>query len=604
MSRDTKGRRKGYKRLFDIGMEIEQSGRLMGSTDSRNPPSWLNAVGGHSYHLDGSGPMEFSLTPAKKNTASLFKTFADGVPLHSRWKWHNEIPYGSGSGGSGCGSHIHFGTKQSVNADVRGDSLSQITIFYNTAITILPFCTKWFSWGNGNRLRSSWQSWCGISGLDRYTQSTIKRKLSMSRGSREGTYGDRYAGRGYMIWNRRTKDKCTLELRVNEGMPQWSLPFVDVFTMIAQKHIEAGDSPKIINHRALMQRLHNDIGRNYRIQDILDDSIEFAEGRELLAPVPHIIGEKFPRVMTVREFLHLIDRVAYWIFAYSSRKLYTKQLRFRALGGDPTMLPIGMAWEPWNYTVKDLFRGSGQDMPSKAWIRDNFPKVVKRTHTPFAHVRMGENRIPEESEDTEVRDDIVVHMNEEESEEPRRLRELIDMFGVEPETELTGLDLSHGDTDSQHIVLQVEVDDDTVHERMLERVNAEAGRLSADDTNHLVGCDNHNVLDHRCDACITIHDVYTANGYACIICVGESISHSATFNSNLQGSVYTCHHGNVNMRFTASTQNNIGCQECTVSFHRVWHRDSVDEQGSGCSQCILRVYNYLMDTILPIMRRG
>ena len=102
VSRDSKGREKGYKRLFDLGMEIEQAGELMNTNNPSNPstpswlsnrtstPSWLNDFGGTGWHSDGSGPMEFSTPIARKNTASLFKRFSDCVPPNMRWKWHGE----------------------------------------------------------------------------------------------------------------------------------------------------------------------------------------------------------------------------------------------------------------------------------------------------------------------------------------------------------------------------------------------------------------------------------------------------------------------------------------------------------------------------------
>lgn len=569
VNRDTRGRVKGYKRLFDIGMEIEQAGELMNTGDRfsggrSSTPTWLRNVGGHGWHSDGSGPMEFSLPVAQKNLASMFVKFAEGVPAANRWKWHNTIPRGNTRAGSGCGSHIHFGTKQGVNQDASGDSLSQITIFYNTAVSFLPFATKWYSWGANDTMRDHWARWCSISGLQRLAPDSVQRELRKRQGSRGS-----YSSAGFMIWNKRSKAKCTLELRVNEAMPQWALAFTDVFLLIANRHIEIGDSPKLKNHRRTMERIHNDITHNGKIHDMLDEYMEFYAGRELRTPVPHIIGEKFPTRMKVREFLQLIDRIAYWVFAYSSRKYYTKQLRFRALGGDVSRLPVQMAWEPWKYTIRQLFEGTGQSMPTPAKIKEMFPKVVKRTHTPFAHVRMGENRLPaqEEGQDTEAELEAVDPQDD-------SLRDLIDLYGTNREE-----------------FVEVEFDE------LREQVRASIDTDYNSGTNVLLGCNQHRrQLSHSCENCLSLHNIITSYGVVCTECVSQETLQLETRR------VYTCHHQETNIVFSQVTQEISGCQQCTRAFHQEQHTDSLDTDGSGCSTCLVKMYQYLLNIVLPIVR--
>ncbi len=578
VSRDTRGRVKGYKRLFDVGMEIEQSGESMGYTSSFRSPTWLEAVGGSGWIHDGSGPMEFSLTPAKKNLASMFKRFADGIPVEKRWEWKNAIPYGHNRSGSGCGSHIHFGTKQRVRDDVDGKSLAQITIFYNTAVTLLPFCTKWFSWGGGNKLRMSWSQWAGISGLQRYSQETVRSRLSMSRG-REGSYSNRYGGRGFMLWNRRTKDKCTVELRVNEAMPQWCLPFVDVFLDMTNMHIKDGDSPKLKNHRSTMEKIHNDLKRNNKLTDTLDDYIEFYEGRELLAPKTHIIGKKFPRRMKVREFIHLIDRVCYWVFAYSSRKLYRNQLRFRALGGDPSRLPKSLAWEPWNYTVEQMFQRSGQTMPTGAWIRENFPKVVKRTHTPSAHVRLGDNRLPVVEEETVP----VIVEPEPEPEPVDTLHDLIDRYGTDV-TELS-----------------------TVSDPRM-NVTIELDGYGLETPNIFRGCTSHRAaLRHACEDCLEAHNVLTGKGYPCAYCIDKTASRALDMGLTATAD-YTCHHGELVMRarLTSTAMDTVqltgdGCMQCMRATHNHSGCEYAVGTGDRCVSCMSKTYVYLRRVNILVM---
>jgi len=574
---DTRGRVKGYKRLFDVGMEIEQAGELINAgvyENRRSIPSWLGAVGGTGWHADGSGPMEFSLPVAQKNLASLFVRFAEGVPPDKRWEWHNQIPHGNLREGSGCGSHIHFGTKQRVDQDMNGDSLSQITIFYNTAVTMLPFTTKWFSWGRNDTLRSSWAIWCSMGGLQRLSPSSISRQLRMRRGSRGS-----YSSAGFIIWNRQTKDKCTMELRVNEAMPQWSLAFTDVFLLIANKHIEVGDSPKLKNSRSIMRKLQSDIERNGKIHDMLEEYIEFYGGRELRAPVPHIIREKFPRRMKVKEFLHLIDRVCYWVFAYSSRKYYTKQLRFRALGGDPTRLPLEMMWEPWKFTVKQLFQGAGQVIPSPSEIKQMFPKVVKRTHTPFAHVRLGEDRLPTNDEEQETG-----AIAPESIEQVDSLRDLIDMFRAENEVS--------EEEEFNEIIERARI-------KLLERVRLFGGDYTQGE--FISGCNLHRrFISHSCTDCLLVHDVITGNGIVCEVCAAQDRVLLGIEISR----VYNCHHGTRNMIYRRSTQEIAGCQDCARAFHQEQHRDSVDSDGRGCTVCLLKTYNYLLNKVLPIVRRN
>lgn len=577
VSRDTKGRVKGYKRLFDVGMEIEQAGELMNTNAGRGgyshegsrraSPTWLRAVGGTAWHSDGSGPMEFSLPVANKNLASLFVKFAEGVPPENRWNWHNSIPRGSERSGSGCGSHIHFGTKQGVNADASGDSLSQITIFYNTAVSFLPFCTKWYSWGRDDKLRDHWARWCSISGLQRLAPDSVHRELRKRQGSRGS-----YSSAGFMIWNKRTKAKCTLELRVNEAMPQWSLAFTDMFLLIANRHIEIGDSPKLKNHRRTMERLHQDIANNGKIHDTLDDYIEFYEGRELRAPVPHIIGEKFPHRMKFKEFLQLIDRVAYWVFAYSSRKYYTKQMRYRALGGDVTRLPVDMQWEPWKFTIRQLFEGAGMRMPTPTKIKEMFPKVVKRTHTPFAHVRLGEDRLPtqEEGQDTEAQLEPSAPLE-------NNLRDLIDLYGTGRQ-ETIEVDLSE-QLESARLTVALDYREDT--------------------PNMLHGCGHHRrQLDHECGDCLLLHDMITGHGVVCLHCT-SNIETSQTVNSRRY---YVCHHGNMNVMYHSNTQEISGCQNCTRAFHHEQHTESLDTDGRGCSTCLVKMYQHILNRVLPMLR--
>ena len=534
---DSRGREAGYKRLFDVGMEVEQPGNRMGN----NTPSWLGDVGGEDYHNDGSGPKEFTFKPAKKNLAEIFKVFADGVPDGQKWIWTNNI-HGHNSylgGDGGCGSHIHFGTKQSVNDDVQGESIAQITIFYNTMISLLPFCNKWFSWGEGGKLRNSAMSWSGIENMQRYGQNTVKSRLRMNMGRRDGY--------GFLIWNRRTKSKITLELRVNEAMPQWSLPFVDVAFLIANKHIAAGDSPKLRNHRTLMRAIHSDIKLNGKLTSTLDMRVEFAEGRELYAPVPHIIGEKFPTSMSMREFLQLIDRVSYWVFAYSSRKYYTKQLRFRALGGDPTRLPVEMMWKPWDFSVKELFTGAGMTMPTASEIKERFPKVVKRTHSPFAKVSLGVNRV-----------ESVVEDNREEDDE--NIGSLISRYRVVSEDDLSTV---RRDTTLERARA-------SIVNRQREIENGDGLTYSTLES----ACDNHVTINHGCDICMDIHDIYVARGHACICLWSEMRRLFSTMSTN-------CHHGHAII--DRSNINGVDCPLCVLATHR--EHDEGRSDGQNCTSC-------------------
>lgn len=402
MGSDKLGRTKGYKKIVSVGMEVEQPGALMGTgrmrmTGSNIGPAWMKDVNADmtSWIKDGSGPYEFSFMPAMKNMTEIFVKFAEGVPDHKKWRWVSQ--YGGRnyldtySDTIGCGSHVHLGLMQGNVDDRRTTSLIQNTILWNTSVTFLPFTGKYLGWTPEDRLRNRTMFYASLeSKCRRYNPTTMADKMRRATG-RENEF---------ITLNRNGKEKMTMEIRAVEAMPQWVLPFIDVFLLMAYKHIEVGESPKLINHRAVMRWLHNQYDIYGKITD-LDYIIEFEKGKELYAPVPHIIGEKFPRVMTAGEFLHLIDNINYWIFSYSSRAYYWKQLRFRALGGQPSRLPVPMMWRPWKYTVKEMFEATGQShrfMTARTAKKSKFPKTQQRTHSPFAQVRLGKNRTPSESE--------------------------------------------------------------------------------------------------------------------------------------------------------------------------------------------------------------
>lgn len=549
---DSLGRIKGYKRLFDVGMEVEQPSSLMGSSQ----PYWLNAVGGTQWHRDQSGPMEFSFKPATSSLTEIFKPFAEEVRDEDKWEWTNNMSghrsYIGGDGG--CGSHIHFGTKQSIMKDNQAENIEQVTVFYNTAVTFLPFAVKYFSCGRGNTLRRSAMRWGGLENLQRYSPNTVSNKFQ-----RRGRWRDNYS---FLVWNKQHKDKITLELRVNEQMPQWSLPMIDMFLLIANKHIAHGQSPKLRNHRAIMRALHQDINNNNKIHDTLDMQLEFEEGRELFAPNSHVIGDKFPTTLTVRQFLKLIDRLAYWTFAYSSRKLHTQQMRYIACGGDTSKLPTLPLWKPWDYDYKKMFDLSNIPLPNingshRKWIKEHFPKVTKRTHTPFAHANLGEQVSVSSSNSTDTSTPTLV--------------DLMQSVGMTPRSEVRTSDLVTSQEvvtaefrdrgEAVNLVLQTQFQfglsmgvyseqsmeqnacpTDNEHEVFRNRMSAQLGRVVSEEEYHSS----------------LAHDILVANGVSCrtlsMTYYGElngmSGAHSREYISN-RG--YNCERINFSMNVNSTT---------------------------------------------------
>jgi hypothetical protein len=148
------------------------------------------------------------------------------------WEWHNT----TGAGAS-CGSHAHI---RFDGADERDeDHVAGMTVAWNTAVELTPFLAPFWcaDWQGG--FRDDVGYWASPQ-TTRFSQSTMARKLEAE------------ADRSYssVTLNPPSGSKPhTIELRLNEGHPSFSLVGLTFLRRVITKACRKGWSPKLAGGR-------------------------------------------------------------------------------------------------------------------------------------------------------------------------------------------------------------------------------------------------------------------------------------------------------------------------------------------------------------------
>ena len=256
---------------YTHGMEIEQFADEL-PAEVRNYTMNNSEGVTDGWHLDGSGPRETAIGPTKNVKSILDTFFADTVDQGITWDWHS-----ADSRGRGAGSHVHL----CMARDVFDDEVAAWTITYNTCVELFPLLAPYFchDWEQGFREGSGAVSRWASPTIQRLSQNSVADFVERPRSFR----------RSYdaVTFNEQRGEKpVTIELRANDAHPSMALNGLMLLRRVCGRAVEAGWSPKLVNHDTKLRHLYDVIysrasrvGLMEAMQEPVPGGIRFEEGR-------------------------------------------------------------------------------------------------------------------------------------------------------------------------------------------------------------------------------------------------------------------------------------------------------------------------------------
>jgi hypothetical protein len=241
-------------------------------------------------HRDGSRPWEVDLKYSYDLT-DVRKEFDDWVDKN--WFcWCSQFTDGAIGSNS---AHIHFSLRG--NKDLGASFNHQKTLdeeewtkAWNDYVTLFPFTSRWFIIGKNARQ----------GGLDYYAKPIYER-LSVDDVKKifAGTaISGMFTGQAIngalgthdywvLAWSRHNKPQMTIENRLNENHPYWSLPAMQMMSTLIRATITRGKSIKLVDHSQVYDAWKA-ISKKGVYDGLLDiQNIKFHAGRN----IPYICRE-------------------------------------------------------------------------------------------------------------------------------------------------------------------------------------------------------------------------------------------------------------------------------------------------------------------------
>jgi len=300
-SKKVNGEDKFLRKPCSVGMEIEQPAMGNGpikpiivNDNPTNLPIYVpEAVKARSSiyggHWDGSKPWEWQ-TPHSSQEIEILRIFNQVVGT-DQWVWAKEFYFNNER--RGCGSHIHWSVRGELDL---GDSFDHQrvgnanlwAILFNDMMTWQPLTAIF--WSFGKRFRNSALTQWAIPVVARVEPSNIIELFSTgTTTTTKGNHTTLTMGHPYsaLAWNRHTKRAVTIENRLVENHPYWTLPAVQLFGVFNNACMLRNESIKLKDWNVRIPEFW-DLLRNYDIYKAmaLMKKIEFVEGRG----IPYLCG--------------------------------------------------------------------------------------------------------------------------------------------------------------------------------------------------------------------------------------------------------------------------------------------------------------------------
>jgi len=384
--RDFQGKREGSRKYlrkpYKMGLEIEQAGATSGVRvesiliNSENPtrlPTLIpNTVRARSSvpefhgHWDGSKPWEFN-TPATSQESQLlqyFNTVVDG----DWWVWHSEFNYGHER--RGCGSHIHISPRGNVVlADQFGNqktsNANEWAILHNNMVTYIAL-TPIF-WAFGRNFRKSALSRWAKPVIGRVSHKHIVELFDPTKKKTYSGNGDEWFSLGHsytaLSYNTKGKREVTLENRLNENHPYWTIPAMSLFNIFNNACVQRRKSIKLMNSPTRLKECWNLVRRMdiYRAMAHMQD-LQFVEGRGL----PYLCGGAGKTSGTDKGGTDKVYPTALDLFRQMCRRFYKSKLKSSINYGkvmrlysdciDLSKIPAHLVWD-----IDELYRRVYED---------------------------------------------------------------------------------------------------------------------------------------------------------------------------------------------------------------------------------------------------
>lgn len=199
-------------------------------------------------HWDGSLPWEFNLHHSVKENC-LLETFIRIVKKEP-WVWHKEFNVGGSV--HGCSAHYHVSVVGDIDLGPSFGNqsiapLSDWAITWNNYVTLMMLMPAFFC--HGRRFRESGLSQWAKPVYDRFEENNVcdifERGQTTVRSGKVYTSGHEYSA---LSWNRHSKPQVTIENRLNETHPFFSIPVIKLFSAINSACVARGDSVKMFSN--------------------------------------------------------------------------------------------------------------------------------------------------------------------------------------------------------------------------------------------------------------------------------------------------------------------------------------------------------------------